>query len=106
MGALRKSSRSLSHLLMSSCLLEYSFEYLNEYSSTVLINTGSTLIQAANNEEGGGGLVGHTGSASVVTGSIARSAKRQYLSNSEADFDVFRPAGSTTRCTDGGEIVN
>jgi len=29
----------------------------------------------------------------VVTGSIARSAKRRNLSNSEADFEVFRPAG-------------
>jgi len=39
----------------------------------------------------------------IFTGSIARSAKRRYLSYSEADFDVFRLAGST-RCTDGGEI--
>ena len=30
---------------------------------------------------------------------------RQYLSNSEADFEVFHPAGAT-RCTDGNEIVN
>jgi len=37
------------------------------------------------------------------TGSIAHSAKRRYLSYSEADFEVFRPAGAT-RCTDGGEI--
>jgi len=35
---------------------------------------------------------------SVITGSIAR-----YLSYSEADFEVFRPAGAT-RCTDRGEI--
>jgi len=27
----------------------------------------------------------------------------RYLSYSEADFEVFRPAGAT-RCTDGGEI--
>jgi len=27
-------------------------------STRVLLNTGSTLIQAANDEEGGGGLVG------------------------------------------------
>jgi len=40
-----------------------------------------------------------------ITGSIARSAKRQYLSYSEADFAVFRPAG-TTRCNDGGEILH
>jgi len=39
----------------------------------------------------------------VITGSIARSAKRQYLSYSEADFEVFRPAGAT-RYTDGGDI--
>jgi len=37
------------------------------------------------------------------TGSIARSASRQYLIYSEADFEVFRPAGATC-CTDGGEI--
>jgi len=28
---------------------------------------------------------------------------RRYLSYSEANFEVFRPAGAT-RCTDGGEI--
>jgi len=39
----------------------------------------------------------------VFTGSIARSASRRYLVYSEADFEVFRPAGAT-RCTDGGEI--
>ena len=38
----------------------------------------------------------------LVTSSIAGSAKR-YLSYSEADFQIFRPAGAT-RCTDGGEI--
>ena len=38
-----------------------------------------------------------------VTGSIARSAMRRYLMYSEANFEVFRPAGAT-RCTDGGEI--
>ena len=32
--------------------------------------------------------------------SIARSATRRYLSYSEADFEIFRPAGAT-RCTDG-----
>jgi len=35
----------------------------------------------------------------LVTGSIARSATSRYLSYSEADFEVFRPAGAT-RCTD------
>ena len=39
----------------------------------------------------------------VVTGSIARSASRRYLIYSEADFEVFGPAGAI-RCTDGGEI--
>jgi len=39
----------------------------------------------------------------VVTGSIARSAKRRCLSYSKADFEVSRPAGAT-RCTDWGEI--
>jgi len=38
-----------------------------------------------------------------VTGGIARSASRRYLIYSQADFEVFRPAGAT-RCTDGGEI--
>ena len=38
-----------------------------------------------------------------LTGSIARSATRQYLRYSEADFEVFHHAGAT-RCTDGGEI--
>jgi len=35
----------------------------------------------------------------IFTGSIAR----RYLIYSEADFEVFHPAGAT-RCTDGGEI--
>jgi len=39
----------------------------------------------------------------MITGSIARSAMRRYLSYSDADLEVFRPAGAT-RCTDGGEI--
>jgi len=44
-------------------------------------------------------------SVNIVTGGIARSAKRRYLSISEADFEVFRPTGAT-RCTNKGEIVN
>ena len=44
-------------------------------------------------------------SVNIVTGSIMRSAKRRYLSNSEADFEVFCPVGVTC-CTDGGEIDN
>jgi len=40
---------------------------------------------------------------SFITGSIARSATRRYLSYPVTDFEVFRPAGAT-RCTDGGEI--
>jgi len=39
----------------------------------------------------------------LVTGSLARSASRRYLIYSEADFEVFRPAGAT-RCTDGDEV--
>ena len=35
-----------------------------------------------------------------ITGSIARSAARRYLSYSEADPEGFRPAGAT-RCTGG-----
>jgi len=35
-----------------------------------------------------------------ITGSIARSATCWYLIYSEADFEVFRPAGATL-CTDG-----
>jgi len=38
-----------------------------------------------------------------ITNSIARSAKRRYISYSNADFEVFLPAGAT-RCTDGSEI--
>ena len=41
--------------------------------------------------------------ARVITGSIAQSTKRRYFSYSEADFEVFHPAG-LTRCTDGCEI--
>ena len=40
---------------------------------------------------------------SVFAGSIARSANCRYLIYSEADFEVFRPAGATR--TDGGEIM-
>jgi len=40
-------------------------------------------------------------SVNIVTSSIVRSI----LSNTEADFEVFRPAG-VARCSDGGEIVN
>jgi len=36
----------------------------------------------------------------MFTGSIARSASRRYLIYSDADIEVFRPAGAT-RCTDG-----
>jgi len=37
---------------------------------------------------------------SIFTGSITRSATCRYVVYSEADFEVFRPAG-TTHCTDG-----
>jgi len=33
----------------------------------------------------------------LITGSIARSTSRRYLVYSEADFEIFRPAGATTR---------
>jgi len=36
----------------------------------------------------------------LITGSIARSASSRYFVYSQADFEVFRPAGAT-RCTDG-----
>jgi len=42
-------------------------------------------------------------SRGIINGSIARSATRRYLVYSEADYEVFRPAGAT-RCTDWGEI--
>ena len=51
------------------------------------------------------GVVDWSVIVNIVTGNIARSAKRQYLSNLEADFEVFRPA-RVTCCTDGNEIVN
>jgi len=60
------------------------------------VNTGSILIQAANNEEGGGGLVGQCQYCYRQ-----HCAKRQNLSNADADFEVFRPAGAT-RCTEWG----
>jgi len=47
------------------------------------------------------GVVDWWVSVNIVTGSIARNAKRRYLSNSEADFEVFRPEGATG-CTDWG----
>ena len=47
--------------------------------------------------------VPYAGPNSFITGSIAASTKRQYLSYSEADFEVFRPTGVTC-CADGGEI--
>ena len=49
------------------------------------------------------GVVNRWVGVNIVTGSIARSAKRRYLSNSDADFEVFRPAGET-RCTDGVKL--
>jgi len=43
--------------------------------------------------------------AGLYTDSIARSGKRWYISYSEVDFEVFRPAG-TTRCTKRSEILH
>ena len=40
----------------------------------------------------------------LFTGSIVPSASRRFLIYSEADFEVFHPAGATRRCADGGEI--
>ena len=40
----------------------------------------------------------------LVTGSIARSAKRRYLSYPEAYVEGFRSAGAT-HCSDGGPSV-
>ena len=45
----------------------------------------------------------YTATRIVITGSIASSATRRYLSYSETDFEGFRPAGATP-CTDGCEI--
>jgi len=87
--------------LASSFLLEYSSEYLIT-STRVLVNTGSTLIQAANDEERGGGLVGQ---CQYCYRQHCAKRKMQVLSNTEADFEVFRPAGAA-RCSDRGEIVN
>jgi len=78
--------------LTSSFLLEYSSENLNEYSST-----GSTLIQAANDEEGSG-LVSQRQYCYWQ-----HCAKRRYLNNSEANFEVFCPTW-VTRCTDGVKL--
>jgi len=38
------------------------------------------------------GVVDWCVSVNIVIGSIARSRKCRYLSNSEVDFEVFRPA--------------
>jgi len=38
--------------------------------------------------------------AAFINGSIARSATRRYLSYTEVDFEVYRPAAAT-RCNDG-----
>jgi len=51
------------------------------------------------------GVVDWSISVNIVIGSTARSANHRYLSNSEADFEVFRPTGAT-HCTNGNEIVN
>jgi len=51
------------------------------------------------------GVVDWWASVNIFTGSIARSAKRRYLSKTEADFEVFRRTGAT-RCIDGAEIAN
>jgi len=72
-------------------------------STRVLVNIGSTLIQAANDEERGGGLMGQR--QYCYRQHCAKRKASRYLSNSEADFEVFRSAGAT-RCTDWGEIVN
>jgi len=40
---------------------------------------------------------------SVITGSIACSRKRRYISYSETDFEGFCPTGAT-RCSNGDEI--
>jgi len=39
------------------------------------------------------GVVDWWVSVNIVTGSIAQSRMCRYLSNSEVDFEVFRPAG-------------
>jgi len=51
------------------------------------------------------GMVNWWVSINIVTGSIARSAKRRYLSNSEADFRFFSPQGRHVAPM-GGEIIN
>jgi len=45
----------------------------------------------------------HILSVYLITGSNVRSATRRYLISSEADFELFCPAGAT-RCTNLGEI--
>ena len=43
----------------------------------------------------------HVNAMFIFSSSIAHSEKHRYLSYSEANFEVFRPTG-TTRCTDRG----
>jgi len=42
----------------------------------------------------------------MITGSIARSAKRRYLSYSEADFEVFRPPMAVKFGMEKGTLPN
>ena len=50
MGALRKSSRSLSHLLMSSCLVLITISSKSSSFSQILSNFTSPRIEGANNK--------------------------------------------------------
>ena len=51
-------------------------------------------------------MCGHTPDVVLYLPAALRAAQTcRYLMHSEADFEVFRPAGAT-RCTDGGEMCN
>ena len=65
--------------------------------NTCYISQGMRLRKVSN---GNSDLDGHSSS---LPAALREAQTCRYLIYSEADFEVFRPAGAT-RCTDGGEI--
>jgi len=80
------------------CLCKCVIRPVEEYACMSCIWHSSLTVEQSNRIES---FQKHA--LKIITGIIARSATCRYLSYSEADFEVFRPAGATRR-TDGGEI--
>jgi len=74
---------SLTHANLST--LHMSIEYITKRYTNVLFTLLTYLLTYLQKQ--------------LITGSIERTAKRPYISYSEGDFEVFRPAGET-RCSD------